>query len=363
MQLPIGRLLVGDFNVTKDEAVAATQDAQLPARCAPFQRFHGLSRWQLHATENGRSGDLFAAMGCTIETMLVPIGASFAERGMRNHQHDAVAATFWIPYEFVPDAEPPRSPSEPRDSDRHGDDAQVSASTAAASSKGGAAQHANDDDGATQLVPASPTASSSSSQELADWSPDVETVAVETAAETLHQALKTLEENEEDQRVMAELGRLLFQKRVHEVDGRKVQHVASAEETCLAITSLLRRRQNFLFQHNITDDNHVLTDEQRWDIFRMWKDEFHGSALQHELQIRDSWMEHKKSKGKGKGSATQRTVKGNGRATQPAVKGKSCATGGETKTGKEATLPFSWAPTRIWSGKGSIPASRGIFSV
>ena len=62
MQLPIGRLLVGDFNVTKDEAVAATHDAQLPARCAPFQRFHSLSRWQLHATENGRSGDLFAAM-------------------------------------------------------------------------------------------------------------------------------------------------------------------------------------------------------------------------------------------------------------------------------------------------------------
>ena len=177
-------------------------DAQLPARWAPFQRFHGLSRWQLHATENGRSGDLFAAMGCTIETMLVPIGASFAERGMRNHQHDAVAATFWIPYEVVPDAEPPRSRTVSCDSDRHGDDAQVSASTAAASSKGGAAQHANDDDGATQRVPASPTASSSSPQKLADWSPDVETDAVVTAAETLHQALKTLEENEEDQRVM-----------------------------------------------------------------------------------------------------------------------------------------------------------------
>ena len=113
--------------------------------------------------------------------MLVTIGASFAERGMRNHQRDAVAATFWIPYDVVPDAGPPRSPSEPRDSDRHGDDAQASASPAVASSKGGAAQPANDDDGATQPVPASPTASSSSSQELADWSPDAETDAVETA--------------------------------------------------------------------------------------------------------------------------------------------------------------------------------------
>ena len=44
-----------------------------------------------------------------------------------------------------------------------GDDAQASASPGAASSKGGAAQLANDDDdGATQPVPASPTASSSS---------------------------------------------------------------------------------------------------------------------------------------------------------------------------------------------------------
>ena len=83
-----------------------------------------------------------------------------------------------------------------RDSGRHGDDAQPSASPAAASSKGCAAQLANDDDGATQPVPASPTASS-----------DAETDAVETAAEASRQNLKTLEENEEDPRVMAELGR------------------------------------------------------------------------------------------------------------------------------------------------------------
>ena len=75
----------------------------------------------------------------------------------------------------------PNSWRKPWDSDRYGDDAQASASPAAASSKGGAAQSANLKDGATQPVPASPTASSASSQELADWSPDVETDAVETA--------------------------------------------------------------------------------------------------------------------------------------------------------------------------------------
>ena len=120
--------------------------------------------------------------------------------------------------------------------------------------KGGAAQPANDDDddGATQPVPASPSAFS-----------DAETDAVETAAESLHQNMKTLEENEDDPRVMAELRRLLFQKKMHAVDGRKVQHVASAVETRLAITCILRRRQHFLFQQNITADEHVMTDEQR----------------------------------------------------------------------------------------------------
>ena len=151
---------------------------------------------------------------------------------------------------------------------------------------------------------------------------------------------------------MAELGRFLFQKRMHEVDGRKVQHVASAEETRLAITKLLQRRQDFVLQHNITADNYVLTDEQRWDIFRMWKDEYHGTALQQELQMRDSWKEPEKSKGKGKGCATQRTGIRKGRATQPAVKSKSFATGGKTKTGKEATLPPLLGPNQDLFGKG-----------
>ena len=79
--------------------------------------------------------------------------------------------------------------------------------------------------------------------------------------------------------------------------------------------------------------------------------------------MRDSWKEPEKSKGKGKGIAIQRTGKGKGRATQPAVKGKSFATRGKTKTVKEATLPPLLGSTRIWSGKGSIPASRGTFSV
>ena len=81
-------------------------------------------------------------------------------------------------------------------------------------------------------------------------SSDAETDAVETATKALHETLKTIEENEEDSRVMAELGKLLYQKKMHVVDCYKVQHVASAEETRLAITCLLRRRQEFFLQHN-----------------------------------------------------------------------------------------------------------------
>lgn len=68
--------------------------------------------------------------------------------------------------------------------------------------------------------------------------------------------------------------------------------------------------------------------------------------------MRDSWVTSEKSKGKGKGSATQRTDKCKSRATQPAVKGKSFATGGKTKTGKEATLPLFLGPDRDFVGNG-----------
>ena len=131
-------------------------------------------------------------------------------------------------------------------------------------------------------------------------SSDAETDAVETAAKALHETLKTLEENEEDSRVMAELSKLLYPKKLHVVDCYKVQHVASAEETRLAITKRLQRRHDFFLQPNTAADNYVMTDEQRRDIFRIWKDEYHGTALQQELQMRDSWKEPEKAMAKAK---------------------------------------------------------------
>ena len=68
----------------------------------------------------------------------------------------------------------------------------------------------------------------------------------------------------------------------------------------LAITKLLQRRHDFPLQHNITADNNVMTDEQRQDIFRIWKDEYHATPPQQELQRRDSWRTSEKAKAKAK---------------------------------------------------------------
>ena len=62
MQLPIGHLLVGDFNMNKDKSEAADQTALQPERCAPFQRLNGPIRWHFYATGNGRSAERFAAI-------------------------------------------------------------------------------------------------------------------------------------------------------------------------------------------------------------------------------------------------------------------------------------------------------------
>ena len=124
--------------------------------------------------------------------MLTSTWTRLSKGGAAQHANDDDGATQRVPAsptassssvpDFVPDSGSAiRSASEPRDSDRHGDDAQASASPAAASSTGVAVQPANDYDGATQPVHASPTASSSSSPEIADWSPDADTDAVETA--------------------------------------------------------------------------------------------------------------------------------------------------------------------------------------
>ena len=51
----------------------------------------------------------------------------------------------------------------------------------------------------------------------------------------------------------------------------------------------MQRTLDFPLQHNITADNYVLTNEQRWDVFHIWKDKYNGTALQKNLQTHDFW--------------------------------------------------------------------------
>ena len=52
--LPIARLLVGDFNMKLNEAEAATQDTLPPTQCAPFQFHNDFNKWQLTAISTPR---------------------------------------------------------------------------------------------------------------------------------------------------------------------------------------------------------------------------------------------------------------------------------------------------------------------
>ena len=96
------------------------------------------------------------------------------------------------------------------------------------------------------------------------------------------------------------------------------------------------------FQRNITADNHVMIDEQRENVCRIWKDAYHRDPPpQQELQKRDSCGTFQQSNCKGKCNATQRAGTIKSRANQLAVKSKTVATGGNIKTEKDAPLLLS----------------------
>ena len=160
MQLPIGRLLVGDFTVTKDEAVAATHrtrscrhavrlsSAFMASAGGNFTRPRTAAtvicspRWDALSTPYwSPSVRPSKSEACgTISTMqwLQPFGSlmtSFPILSLPGRPRNLAIRTAMVMMLRLlpPQPRPPLS---------------------------GAAQHANDDDGATQPVPASPTASS-----------------------------------------------------------------------------------------------------------------------------------------------------------------------------------------------------------
>ena len=190
----------------------------------PLQFECGLQKWEIHSSEHGLSEDILFCSGAWIEPLLIPIGKSYAERGLRNDCHDAVGAVLKVPFtrcDSLPGTAP-QAPEPPVISQASSSAPQapapsvISQATSGAPSggasqpanepehwkpTGGASQPANEPehweptDGASQ--PPSPASSG------ADWGG--------SEAEELHAVLRTAEKNEdEDPAVLEQLGRLLF---------------------------------------------------------------------------------------------------------------------------------------------------------
>ena len=81
---PIVRVLVGDCNLSKETAEAATQPMQ-PEE--PNWR----TVWQVHATTAALSGDLIFVKGAHAKSFDLPFGASHRDRDIWNDSHDAIA--------------------------------------------------------------------------------------------------------------------------------------------------------------------------------------------------------------------------------------------------------------------------------
>ena len=98
---PVARLLVGNCNMSEDDALACVQDTHPQAASvqeahpANVLRARALRSWQLFPPFFGLTGDLFAVMGCTCQPRNVPIDHS-------DFRHDEYRASLSIPYQIIP---------------------------------------------------------------------------------------------------------------------------------------------------------------------------------------------------------------------------------------------------------------------
>jgi len=94
---PVIRCLVGDFNLSAEDALNATQAARECAAYSSVQRRYGLHKWAAQASHHGRSGDVMLCAGALVQQMTIPIGCSYDDRGMRSDCHDVVGAELFVP--------------------------------------------------------------------------------------------------------------------------------------------------------------------------------------------------------------------------------------------------------------------------
>ena len=89
--MPVVRLIVGDDNLLTEEACQALQREK---DTDPFW-------WVTPAVEEGR-GDHVAVKGASVRLIIVPVGRSFQNRGMRCDRHDAVGVVISVRGAFQP---------------------------------------------------------------------------------------------------------------------------------------------------------------------------------------------------------------------------------------------------------------------
>ena len=157
------------------------------------------------STDAELSGDVMFILGGFGHECMVPVGASFRNRGVRIDVHDAVGAQLLIPIGRM----------------RPGD-----ARPAAA--------------GASQ--PATAAADEAESDATApNWSMDT---SLNEAVAELHEKLREVEEADDiSPEVQQELGRILFKKKTVTEGGFKRQYAASRAETVSSASSAAVRRQ------------------------------------------------------------------------------------------------------------------------
>ena len=327
---PVMRVLVGDCNLDKHSAEKVTQEAK-PPRLTALQRDLQLSRWQVLSTCDARKGDVMFVLGAFGEECMVPIGASFVDRGMRNDQHDAVAALLSIPIGL-------RRPGGSRPAASGASQPAVAAAAAvqALEPAGGAPQPAVAASAAEQAPagdapqpaaaaepslepepaagsapqPATPPAEA----DAGSFSPDYGRSSSEDGDVTeLHERLLEVEEADDiSEDVQMELAKILFKKKTITTGGIKRQYVATREETLESIKKLLQRRKNFMAARDLhdahptpgaasrkdgltggasqpADHRYLFTEEDREQVMREWKKEFHALPQQLAQQKRDSW--------------------------------------------------------------------------
>ena len=119
-----------------------------------------------------------------------------------------------------------------------------------------------------------------------------------TEVAELHRTLREVEEADDTSPdVRRELGKILFMKNTVADGGVVRQYVASRAETFNTIKKLLQRRKDFMAARGLHDGpshivggRYLFTQQDRHQVMKEWKKEFHAAPEQVEQQKRDSWQ-------------------------------------------------------------------------